>query len=148
MTQDALARMSSVSRPSITAMERGKSNPRFATLDQVARVLDVDILELITSGLPASASADNRPSLERIARNVNKVRAALGVSQETLSVQSRHFRTYVGNLERQVVNPSLSDVEAIAFALGVGIETLLQPLEPGELEVDMQRLVRKTRKET
>ena len=147
MSQDALARASTVSRPSITAIERGQSNPRLETLEQLARALDVGVLELITSSISSRSATDDRTSLERIARNVNRLRAARGVSQETLSEQSGHFRTYVGNLEHQAVNPSLADIETIASVLEVGIEALLAPLEPSALKADMQKLVRKARKE-
>jgi len=147
MSQDALARASTVSRPSITSIERGQSNPRLETLDQLARALGVDVLELITPAVSNRVAADGRTSLERIARNVNRLRAARGISQESLSEQSGHFRTYVGNLERQAVNPSLADIETVASVLEVEIEVLLAPLESSALHANMQRLVRKTRKE-
>jgi transcriptional regulator with XRE-family HTH domain len=147
MSQDALAKVSAVSRPSITAIERGQSNPRLETLEQLARALGVDLLELITSDVSNSLATDDRPALERVARNVNRLRAALGVSQQTLSEQSQHFRTYIGNLERQAISPSLADLEAIASVLAVGIEALLAPLDPSTLSANMQKLVRKSRKE-
>jgi transcriptional regulator with XRE-family HTH domain len=146
MSQDALAKASAVSRASITSIERGQSNPKLETLEQLAIALDVDLLALISNGPPYSSAADDRSSLERVARNVNRLRAALGVSQQTLSERSQHFRTYIGNLERQAVSPSMTDVEAIAAALEVGIEALLTPLEPGAIGKNMQKLVRKTRK--
>ena len=147
MSQDTLAKVSNVSRPSITAIERGGSNPRMETLDRLARALDIDVLELIANEALPRRPSDDRPSLERIARNVNRLRTALGVSQEALSQRSQHFRTYVGNLERYMVNPSLADVEAIASALEVAVETLLAWPDPSARNDSMQKLVRKSRRD-
>lgn len=62
---------------------------------------------------------------EVFATNVRNFRKAQGLSQEKLGEAAGLHRTYIGNIEQQVVNPSLSNVERIAEALGVPVSLLL-----------------------
>jgi transcriptional regulator with XRE-family HTH domain len=61
-------------------------------------------------------------------RQVRAARERLGISQEKLAFVGGFHRTYIGNLERGEVNPSLYNVVRVATALGV---------EPGELVRDL-----------
>ena len=62
---------------------------------------------------------------EVFATNVRNFRKAQGLSQEKLGEAAGLHRTYIGNIEQQAVNPSLSNVERIAEALGVPVSLLL-----------------------
>jgi transcriptional regulator with XRE-family HTH domain len=66
-------------------------------------------------------------------RNLRRYREARGLSQEKLAadVFEKH-RTYIGDLERGVRNPSLKVVERLAAAIGVDALTLLTPAEEPE----------------
>lgn len=65
------------------------------------------------------------PVRERLARNLVRVRAAVGISQEALADKAELHRTYVGHLEQQRRNPSLENIEKLALALGVDVLDLL-----------------------
>lgn len=62
---------------------------------------------------------------EVFATNVRNFRRARGLSQEKLGEAAGLHRTYIGNIEQQAVNPSLSNVEKIAEALEVPLALLL-----------------------
>jgi transcriptional regulator with XRE-family HTH domain len=55
----------------------------------------------------------------RLARNLIRLRAARGWSQEELADQADLHRTYVSGIERQVRNPTIEIVERLAKALKV-----------------------------
>ena len=142
ISQDGLARMSGVSRPALAVIESGASNPRQYFLEQLAKALDVDVLDLFVER-PTNV---RRPGADecglRIAKNVNRLRISLALSQETLSTRSGHFRTYVGNLEHQRVNPSIKDLANVAEVLGVDVLRLLNPLSDVDAKSEMQKMVR------
>lgn len=46
MSQDELARLSSIERNSLGVIERGETNPKLYTLNQIADALEVNITEL------------------------------------------------------------------------------------------------------
>jgi transcriptional regulator with XRE-family HTH domain len=50
---------------------------------------------------------------------LRKVRREKGLSQEQLGFESGYHRTYIGMLERGLMNPSLRTILSIATALGV-----------------------------
>jgi transcriptional regulator with XRE-family HTH domain len=60
-----------------------------------------------------------------IAKNVARLRGAMGISQEELAHISGYHRTYVGMIERGERNISIATLEALAGALGVEPHRLL-----------------------
>jgi transcriptional regulator with XRE-family HTH domain len=64
-----------------------------------------------------------------LAFNIRLLRARKGWSQEALAFECGLDRTYVSAVERSRWNVSLSNIEAIANALGVSPWMLLRPPE-------------------
>jgi transcriptional regulator with XRE-family HTH domain len=62
---------------------------------------------------------------QRLARNLQKLRQAKGVSQEAFAEEAGLHRTYISDLERGARNPTISVVDRIARALKVPIGKLL-----------------------
>lgn len=62
-----------------------------------------------------------------LASNVRAFRAEQGLSQEELADQCELHRTYIGSVEREERNVSLSTLEVLAKALGVSVPQLLTP---------------------
>lgn len=60
-----------------------------------------------------------------LAANVRRVRRARKVSQEQLAFDAEIDRTYVSQIERSVINPSLLVLHKVARALGTDVVTLL-----------------------
>lgn len=58
--------------------------------------------------------------------NVRKCRKEKNISQEELAFQAGVHRTYIGMIERAEKNITLINIEKIANALGVSIETLVK----------------------
>ena len=61
-----------------------------------------------------------------LAGRINEARNELGLSQEELADASAIDRTYVSQLERSLVNPSLSVLVRVASALNVDVIELLE----------------------
>ena len=61
-----------------------------------------------------------------VAANVKTRRLRLGLSQEELADVCGYHRTYIGSVERAERNVTLSTLEALAKALDVPVEQLLQ----------------------
>jgi transcriptional regulator with XRE-family HTH domain len=59
-----------------------------------------------------------------LGRQVRKLRAEAGFSQEMLAAQSGIFRTYLSRIESGSANPTITVVEALAAALKVNIREL------------------------
>lgn len=57
---------------------------------------------------------------------VRKLRNVLGLSQEKLAEKAGVHRTYIGMIERGEKNITLSNIEKIASALGVSVDTLFK----------------------
>ncbi len=57
--------------------------------------------------------------------NVKRLRRSKGWSQEYLASRAKLHRTYIGSIERGERNVSLLNIERIAKALGVAINTLV-----------------------
>ena len=64
--------------------------------------------------------------LKRFGNNVKRLRKSQGWSQENLSHKSGLHRTYIGSIEKGGRNVSLINIERIAKALHVDIETLIK----------------------
>lgn len=61
------------------------------------------------------------------ARNLRKVRAERGLSQEKLADFAGLHRTYVGSVERGERNISIDNMEKFARALDVALSVLVTP---------------------
>jgi transcriptional regulator with XRE-family HTH domain len=62
-----------------------------------------------------------------LAENVRAFRKTNGLSQEALADACELHRTYIGSVEREERNVSLSTLEVLACALGVSVPELLTP---------------------
>lgn len=62
----------------------------------------------------------------RLAQNVKSLRAELGLSQEQLALDAGVDRTYVSQLERAIINPSLLVLVKLSLRLEVDVVDLLQ----------------------
>lgn len=70
--------------------------------------------------------SDPSPSIKAIlAENLRAFRKTQGYSQEELANRSELHRTYIGSVEREERNVSLSTLEVLAKALGVSVPELL-----------------------
>ncbi len=65
--------------------------------------------------------------LEILSANLREYRRIRGFSQEELAEMCGLHRTYVGSVERQERNVTLSTLEALATALGISAPELLSP---------------------
>ena len=63
---------------------------------------------------------------QTLAANVRRIRRAHKVSQEQLAFDAEIDRTYVSQIERSVINPSLLVLHKVAVALGVSVVDLLR----------------------
>ena len=62
---------------------------------------------------------------QRLGRNVRRLREGKALSQEAFADEAGIHRTYVSEIERGVRNPTITVVERLAVALGVGAGDLL-----------------------
>ena len=60
-----------------------------------------------------------------LAANIKTFRKDRGYSQETLAELCGLHRTYIGSIERQERNVTLSTLEVLSVALGVSVAVLL-----------------------
>lgn len=74
--------------------------------------------------MPRTPSLSLRATL---AKNIRDFRNSKGFSQEELADRCELHRTYIGSVEREERNVSLSTLEVLAKALGVSIQELLTP---------------------
>ena len=65
-----------------------------------------------------------------VAANVRLGRKAAGLSQEELAFEAEIDRTYVSQIERAVINPSLLILHKVAKVLGASVVDLLTPTKP------------------
>ena len=63
--------------------------------------------------------------LQRLGRNVRRLRSAQGLSQEEFADEAGIHRTYVSDIERGARNPTIKIVDRLANALGVAPGRLL-----------------------
>lgn len=68
------------------------------------------------------------PTLATFGRNVARLRAVRGFSQEKLAEKAEMDRTYLSGIERGGRNPGIKAVLKLARALRVGIEELCEGL--------------------
>ena len=64
--------------------------------------------------------------LKRFSDKVRRLRKSKGWTQEKLAARTGLHRTYIGSIERGERNVSLINVEKIADALEVPVETLVK----------------------
>lgn len=65
-----------------------------------------------------------------LAANVRHLRKAKLLSQEELAFEAEIDRTYVSQIERAVINPSLLILHKVAKVLGASVVDLLTPTKP------------------
>lgn len=77
---------------------------------------------------PNSMNGQRSPSnsiRKILAENIRAYRKEQGISQEELASVCGLHRTYVGSVERQERNVTLSTLEVLADALGISVPKLL-----------------------
>ena len=72
-------------------------------------------------------ASDFQTTQRQLAVNIKALRQGAGLSQEALAHDAEIDRTYISQIERAVVNPSLSVLVRISAALGVAVIDLLKP---------------------
>jgi len=75
--------------------------------------------------------------------NLRRLRVARGLSQERLAFEAKIDRSYVGRIERGTENVTIATIEAMAMALGVGIDALFKPVDPADAQPSSLRAGRK-----
>lgn len=60
-----------------------------------------------------------------LGQNVRRIRVERGLSQEQLAFDAEIDRTYVSQIERAVINPSLFVLFRVGAVLGVSVRDLL-----------------------
>lgn len=78
------------------------------------------------SPLPRSGSPTTPQAL--VGRNVRRLRASAGLSQESLASLAGLHRTYLSSIERGERNLTVANIYRIAAALGVDPRDLLAPI--------------------
>lgn len=125
LSQRALAKLAGVPQSHISKIERGAVDLRFSSLAEIARVLELEVMLIPQSSLPAVQSivrATERPSPDR-ATDTSSVRE-LEKLQESLRVSLREHPTLkeLAQLQRQVkdmqrLNIPLPDLAALRETL-------------------------------
>lgn len=75
--------------------------------------------------MPHRTKAASVPRLT-LARNLRRLRAERGISQEELADLAGLHRTYVGSIERSERNVSIDNIEKLAAAFGITPSKLLE----------------------
>lgn len=60
---------------------------------------------------------------------LREIRTAKGLSQEKLGLESGYHRTYIGMIERGLMNPTLQTILSIAAVLEISAGELVQRTE-------------------
>ncbi|MGH8227056.1 MAG: helix-turn-helix domain-containing protein [Steroidobacteraceae bacterium] len=71
-------------------------------------------------------SRSQGPARETLARNLRRLRAEQGISQEQLADLAGLHRTYVSSVERAERNVSIDNIERLAKALKVATADLIK----------------------
>lgn len=75
--------------------------------------------------MPRRAKNASAPRLT-LARNLRRLRAERGISQEELAELAGLHRTYVGSIERSERNVSIDNIAKLAGAFGIAPSELLE----------------------
>lgn len=62
-----------------------------------------------------------------LAKNLRRLRAERGISQEALADLAGLHRTYIGSIERSERNVSIDNIERLAAALNTPLPRLFEP---------------------
>ena len=73
-----------------------------------------------------SSRKDIHAPRSTLARNLRRLRAERGISQETLADMAGLHRTYIGSIERSERNISIDNIARLAAAFGVAPSKLLE----------------------
>ena len=76
---------------------------------------------------PRNLRKPGRKLTHTLAENIRNYRRARNLSQEELAARCGLHRTYVGSIEREERNVTLSTLEVFAKTLGVSVPALLTP---------------------
>ncbi|MEH6519219.1 MAG: helix-turn-helix transcriptional regulator [Halioglobus sp.] len=74
------------------------------------------------------ASPTLQQTQQLLAVHIKTLRKGADLSQEALAHEAEIDRTYISQLERALVNPSLAVLVRIADVLGVNVTELLEPV--------------------
>jgi transcriptional regulator with XRE-family HTH domain len=129
LTLTALAEKAGITPSYLSEIERGYANPALATLEQLARALEVSLDQLWGP-------------LRSLGERVREVRENLGLSQAEVAERAGVSSGLVGQIERGEVQPSLATLEALAAALGVSPCFLIREEDPAVLYARLSPCVR------
>ncbi|ANB72616.1 hypothetical protein AYM40_09730 [Paraburkholderia phytofirmans OLGA172] len=139
LTQQDLADATGFSRGHIATIERKSGNLRLSSLDRLASVLHLDVVDLVRSAGEKQQKVSSQEAAVRAACHIFRLRAGIGLSQERLSEAAGFFRTYVTELELLVSVPAVGNLEPIATILGVSVADLLMPVPQREYDSRLAR---------
>ncbi len=80
-------------------------------------------------------TSKDKEYLKTLGKRIRKIRKASGLSMEALAYKCGIHPTYVGEIERATVNPSILSVVKIAKALNVPICEIIQDEEKKDEEI-------------
>ncbi len=95
--------------------------------------------------VPAASPISEEPDALTVGRRVRHLRLARGMTLEELAAAIGKAPSQVSLLENGKREPTLSRLQAVAHALGAGVEDLLDPAPPSHrdaLEVELERVQR------
>ena len=73
-----------------------------------------------------SSHKDTHAPRRTLARNLRRLRAERGISQEALADMAGLHRTYIGSIERSERNISIDNIAKLAVAFGIAPSKLLE----------------------
>ena len=73
-----------------------------------------------------SSHKDIHAPRRTLARNLRRLRAERGISQEALADMAGLHRTYIGSIERSERNISIDNIAKLAVAFGIAPSKLLE----------------------
>ena len=96
-----------------------------ASLPDVGEI-DLSLLEDSLAKTPWERMQANDDARKRLSDNLKKARRAVGLSQEALALAAGINRSYVGQIERGIGNPSLLVMVKLAGTLKMDVADLLK----------------------